>query len=146
MSLSSPQRRLGLVGGVHQEVGRPVDAARLAGGAQRPQGLIFRLKRRAPGDDCFNMRTFGKRFFRQFPQILERRIVQPQPAVAREDRNRFGEVVERFALHPDQGVVSALEVEPLGDVIEQIGHAAFGIRRRHHAQRAPGRQVPEVLA
>ena len=55
----------------------------------------------------------------------EGRIVQPQPAVAAEHRDRLGEIVERLALHADQRVVAPLQVEPLGDVVEQIGDAAF---------------------
>ena len=107
--------------------------------------LILRLQRRAPGDDGLDMRTLRKRLGGQLPHLLEGRIVQPQPAVAREHRHRFGEIVERLALYADQRVEAALEVEPLGDIVEQIGHAAFGVRRGHHAQGAAIRQVPEIL-
>ena len=72
-------------------------------------------------------------------------IEQPQPPVAGEHRDRLGEVVERLALHPDQRVVAPFEIEPLGDVVEQIDHAAFGIGRGDDAQRAAVRQVPGVL-
>ena len=63
----------------------------------------------------------------ELPHARERRIVQAQAAVAAEHRDRLGEVVERLALHLDQRVVAAFEVEPLGDVVEQIGDAALRI-------------------
>ncbi len=91
------------------------------------------------------MRALGERFRRQFPHLLEGRIVQPQPPVAGEHRDRFGEIVERLALHADQRVEAALEIEPLGHVVEQIGDAAFGIGRGDDAQRAAVRQMPHVL-
>ena len=71
--------------------------------------------------------------------------MQPQAAVAAEHRDRFGQVVERLALHADQRVVAPRQIEPLGDVVEQIGHAALRIGRGDDAQRAAVRQVPEVL-
>ena len=79
------------------------------------------------------------------PHAGERRIVQPQPAVAAEHRDRLGQIVERLALHPDQRVEAALEIEPLGDVVEQIGHAAFGVGRGDDAHGAPLRQMPHRL-
>ena len=92
------------------------------------------------------MRPLGQRLAASSLHIVrEGRIVQPQPAVAGEHRDRFGEIVERLALHADQRVVAALQVEPLGDVVEQIGHAAFGIGRGDDAQRAAVRQMPEML-
>ena len=71
------------------------------------------------------------------PHAGERRIVQPQPAVAAEHGDRLGEVVERLALHADQRVEAALEIEPFGDVVEQIDHAAFRIGRGDDAQVRP---------
>ena len=104
------------------------------------------MQRRAPGDDRFDMRALGQHFGRELPHARESGIVQPQPAVAREHRDRFGQIVERLALHADQRVEAALQIEPLGDVVEQIGHAAFGIGRRDDAQCSPVRQVPEEFA
>ena len=72
--------------------------------------------------------------------------MQPQPPVACEHRDRFRKIVERLALDADQRVEAPLQIEPLGDVVEQIGDAAFGIGRRDHAQRAPVRQMPEEFA
>jgi hypothetical protein len=71
--------------------------------------------------------------------------VQPQPAVAAEHRDRFGEIVERFALHADQRVVAPGHVEPFGHVLEQIGHAALRMGRGDNAQSAAVRQMPDVL-
>ena len=76
------------------------------------------------------------------PHGGECRIEQADPAVAAEHRNRFGEIVEGLALDPDQRVEAALEIEPLGDVVEEIGDAAVGIGRGDDAQRAQVRQVP----
>ena len=66
-------------------------------------------------------------------------------AVAAEHRDRFGEIVERLALHPDQAVKPPRQIEALGDVIEQIGDAAFRIGRGDDADRAAVGQVPGVL-
>ncbi len=103
--------------------------------AQRAHGLVFAVAAATPGDDGFDMRAFGQRLGRKFPHLGESRIVQPQTAVARKHRDRFREIVERLALHADQRVIAAFEIEPFGDVVEQVGHAAFGIRRRDDAQR-----------
>ena len=77
--------------------------------------------------------------------LHERGIEQPNPAVAAEHGDRLGEIVERFALHPDQGVIAAVEIEPLGDIVEQIGDAAVRIGRGDDAQRAQVRQVPLIF-
>ena len=86
-----------------------------------------------------------ERLGRQFPHALERRIVQPHAAVRAEHRDRFGQVIERLALHLDQRIVAAVHDEALGDVVIQISDAALGIGRGHHAQRAAVRQVPHML-
>ena len=91
------------------------------------------------------MRMLVERLGRQLPHALERRIVQPHAAVAAEHRDRFGQVIERLALHLDQRVVAAVHVEALGDVVVEISDAAFRIGRGDHAQRAAVRQVPHVL-
>ena len=54
-------------------------------------------------------------------------------------------MIERLALHLDQRVVAAVQVEALGDVVVEIGDAAFRIGRGDDAQRAAVRQVPHVL-
>ena len=91
------------------------------------------------------MRPLGELLRIEPPHPRECRIVEPQPAVAAEHRHRLGQIVEGFALHADQSIEAALEIEPLGDVVEQINHAAFRIGRRHHPQGAAVRQMPLVL-
>ena len=91
------------------------------------------------------MRLLVQRLRRKPPHAGEGRIEQPHAAVAAEHGDAFGEVVERFALDADQGVETPLQIEPLGDVVEQIGDAAFGIGRGDDAQRAAVGQVPGVL-
>ena len=71
--------------------------------------------------------------------------MQAHAAVAAEHRDRFGQVIERLALHLDQRVVAAVHVEPLGDVVVEISDAAFRIGRGDDAQRAAVRQMPHVL-
>ena len=66
-------------------------------------------------------------------------------AVAAEHRDRLGEIVERFALDPDQAVEPPRQVEAFGDVVEQIGDAAFRIGRGDDADGAAVGQVPGVL-
>ena len=86
-----------------------------------------------------------KRLGRQLPHFRECRIEQLRAAVAAEHRDRFGEIVERFPLHPDQTVKSPRQVEAFGDVVEQIGDAAFRVRRGDDADRAAVGQVPGIL-
>ena len=81
----------------------------------------------------------------ELPHLREHRIEQPQPAVAREHRDAFRQVVEGLALHADQRLEAALEIERLGDVVVEIDHAAFRIGRGDDAQRAAVGQVPFVL-
>jgi hypothetical protein len=66
-------------------------------------------------------------------------------AVAAEHRDGLGEIIERFTLHPDQAVKSPCEVQTFGDVVEQIGHPAFRIRRGDDTHCAAVRQIPGVL-
>ena len=71
------------------------------------------------------MRALGERLGVELPHVDERRIVQPQPPVGAEHRDRFDEIVERLALHADQRVVAPHQIEPFGDVVEQVGDAAL---------------------
>ena len=66
-------------------------------------------------------------------------------AVAAEHRDRFGEIVERLALHPDQAVEPPRQIEAFGDVVEQIGDAAFRIGRGDDADGAAVGQIPGIL-
>ncbi|OIQ68215.1 hypothetical protein GALL_501940 [mine drainage metagenome] len=66
-------------------------------------------------------------------------------AIAAEHRNRFGEIVERFPLDADQAVEPARQVEAFGDVVEQIGDAAFRVWCGDDAQRATVGQIPGIL-
>ena len=91
------------------------------------------------------MRMLIERFVRQLPHALERRIMQPDAAVAAEHRHRLGQMIERLALHLDERVVAAVHVQPLGDVVVEICDAAFRIGRGDDAQRAAVRQMPHVL-
>ena len=70
-----------------------------------------------------------QRLGRQFPHPGEGRIEQLRAAVAAEHRDGFGEIIQRFALHPDQAVKPPRQIEAFGDVVEQIGDAAFRIGR-----------------
>ncbi len=75
------------------------------------------------------MRPVGERAVGKMPRAGEGGIVQPQPSIAAEHGDAFGEVVERFALNADQFLKAPFEIEPLGDVVEQIGDAAVRIGR-----------------
>ncbi len=65
-------------------------------------------------------------------------------AVAAEHRDRFVEIVERLALGAGQPVEPPRQIETFGDVVEQIGDAAFEVRRGDDAQGAAVRQEPGV--
>ncbi len=53
----------------------------------------------------------------QRPDLAVARIVQLEPSIAAEQRNTLVQIVERLALHLDQGVVRAFESQPVGDVL-----------------------------
>jgi hypothetical protein len=83
------------------------------------------------------MGAAGQHLGREPPHAGKDRIIEAQPPVAAEHGDRFGQVVQRRALDADQRVVAALEIEPFGDVLEQVDHAAFGIGRGDDSHRAP---------
>ena len=91
------------------------------------QSGLVAVQRLAAADHRLDVRPLGQRSRRQLPQPREDRVEQPQAAVAAEHRDRLRQIVEGFALHPDQGIVAALQIQPLGDVVEQIGHAASAL-------------------
>ncbi len=66
-------------------------------------------------------------------------------AIAAEHRDRFGEIVERLVLDPDQPVEAARQIEAFGDIVEQIGDAAFEVRRGDDADGAAVGQEPGVV-
>ncbi len=91
------------------------------------------------------MRLLAERFRRQLPHLDESRVEQFGPAIAAEYRDALGEAVERLALDTIEAVELPLEVQAFGDVVEQIGDAAFRIGRGDDAERASVRQEPGVL-
>ena len=90
------------------------------------------------------MGLFAQLVFGEFPHLGEGRIEQFDPAVAAEHRDRFGEIAERLVLHPCQPVEPPRQIEALGDIVEQIGDAAFEVRRGDDADRAAIGQEPGV--
>ena len=106
-------------------------------------GIVEQLL--APALDGLDMRLLAHGVVGQLPHPDEGRIEQLRLAVAAEHGDAFGEAVQRFALDPDHAVEAAGKLEALGDVVEQIGDAAFGIRRGDDRQRAAVGQIPGVL-
>ena len=101
-------------------------------------------QRLAPGFDGFDMRLLAHLLHRQLPHLCKSRVEQLRAAVAAEHGDRFGEVVERFPLHPDQPVKAPRQIEAFGDVVEQIGDAALEVRRGHDLDGAAVGQEPGV--
>ena len=93
-----------------------------------------------------DVRAVGEQRRVERPDGGEGRVVEAQPAVRAEHRDALAEVVEGLALHADQRVVAAFQVEPLGDVLVDPGHAALRMGIGDDAQRLPVGQVPPVLA
>ena len=91
------------------------------------------------------MRLFLERFRRQLPHFLESGIEQFDAAIAAEHRDCFSQIVERLVLDPRQPVIAACEIEALGDIVEQIGDAAFEVRRGDDADGAAVGQEPGVV-
>ena len=115
------------------------------GGAQRLPGFVVGGELAARRDQGLDVRARQQRRRIEPPHLRECRIAQPQPAVAGEHRDRFAEIVERFALDADHRVEAAFEIEPFGHVVEQIGDAAFRVWRGDDAQ-ACGRRADAIRA
>ena len=114
-------------------------------GPQRLPGRMIAVQRPAQRRDRLDVRPLGQGLGRQVPHAGEGGIRQADAAVAGKHGNAFGEIIERLALDADQLLETALEIEPLGHVVEQVGHAAVRIGRGDDAQRASVRQMPGVL-
>ena len=95
----------------------------------RPGGAVV-VELAALGDDLVDVRPLVERAARQPPDLRQRRVVQLEAAVGLEHRHAFLEAVEGLALRIDEGVVAALQREPLGHVVVEIGE-----RRRRGAAR-----------
>ena len=102
-------------------------------------------QRQAPGFHGLDVRLFLERVRRQLPHLRESRVEQFHPAVAAEHRDRFGEIVERLVLDPGQPVEPPRQIEAFGDIVEQIGDAAFEVGRGDDAERAAVGQEPGVV-
>ena len=106
------------------------------GGRGRAQGApqrTFARNAQAPADYGLDMRMARQRRRVELPHARECRVEKPQAPVAPEHRDGLGEVVERFALHLDQGLIPAFQIKPSCIVVEQIDHAAFRIWCRDDA-------------
>ena len=77
--------------------------------------------------------------------MLERGIEQLEAPIRREHGNALLQIVERFSLNLDQGVVTAFEREPLRYVVVEIGDAPIRALLGNDVQHAPVRQMPPVL-
>jgi hypothetical protein len=99
----------------------------------------------ALGHDLVDVRPLVEGAARQPPDLGERRVVQLEAPVGLEHRHALLEAVERLALGVDEGVVAALQGEPLGHVVVEIGEAAVGALRRGHVDGAAVEQMPPVL-
>ena len=67
-----------------------------------------------------------------------------EPAVAAEHGDALEQIVQRFPLDLEQGVVRAFERQAVGDVLVHKNEAAQRMRRYRHAQRAIVRQVHQL--
>ena len=96
--------------------------------------------------ELVDMRALAELVERQLPDRRETGIAERQAAVGAEHRDRLGQRVDGRSLDVEQRLVEALEPELLGDVLEDIDHAAIGARRRRdHIDRAPVWQVPGIV-
>ena len=114
-------------------------------GAQRLPGRVIAVQRPGERRDLLDVRAVGELLRREPPHAGEGGIVQAKPAVAREHGDTFREIVEGLALNADQLLEAPLELEPLGHVGEQIGHAAVRVRRGDDAQGAAVGQMPGMV-
>ncbi len=103
------------------------------------------IKRAAGADDGVDMRLAVELPWAQAPNRGEGAVIELQTSVRREHRHAFAQGVERLALHMDEGIVAALQRQPLGDVLVEIGDAAFRRAIGDDMQRTPVGQVPLIL-
>ncbi len=115
------------------------------GFADRPPDVGIVEQRPAPGLHGIDMRLLPQRLGRQLPHPGECRVEQLRAAIAAEHRNRLGEIIEGFTLDPDQAVIAPRQLQAFGNVVEQIGDAAFRIWRGDDADGAAVGEVPGIL-
>ncbi len=96
-------------------------------------------------DDVADMRLAREIGGRELPHLRIGRVRQLEAPVAAEHGDRLVKVVERLALHLDQGVVGSLERELVGDILVDEGDPAERMRRDDEAQRALVRQMQQLL-
>src|SRR5690606_11180748 len=92
-----------------------------------------------------DMHVFPNQVLRKVPQGTERRIRQAQAPIRPEDRNALREAVERLTLDTYNGVVTALQIEFFGQILEDPGHPALGLGIGDDTERATVRQMPPML-
>src|SRR5690606_35270730 len=68
-------------------------------------------------------------------------VAQPETPVRAENRDALMQIVERLALNGQEGVVGALDLEPITDVFVDLDDAAKGVWMEGRAQRSPVRKV-----
>ena len=111
----------------------------------RAQVVAVVVQLAALGDDLVDVRSLVEGAARQPPDLRQRRVVQLEPPVGLEHRDALLEAVERFALRINERIVAALQGEPLGYIVVEIGEAAVGALRRGDVDGAAVEQVPPVL-
>ena len=111
---------------------------------RRPIAAIV-VERTHPLDDIADMRLPLEIGFGQRPDLSVTRIMQLQPPIAAKQRNALIEVVERLALHLDQGVVRAFQSQPVGDVLVDEKQPAQRVRRHRDAERPVIGQVHQLV-
>ena len=111
---------------------RRVDAGAMI--VETGDNLAQRGQRLAIGTQCCEMarqsikaRVAGEVFRFKPPQIGERGVEQLEPPISAKHSNAFFQAVERFALHANEGVELAFQMEAFADIIKQISHAAWGL-------------------
>ena len=113
-------------------------------GDARPGGAVV-VELVALGHDLVDVWPLVEGAAREPPDLRQCRVVQLEPAVGLEHRDALLEAVQRLALGVDQGIVAALQGEPLGHVVVEIGQAAVGALGACDVDGAAVEQVPPVL-
>ena len=123
-------------------LGQPGDA----GGEGGPDRVVI-ARPPASADDVGDMRLVGgEEGAVDVEDRGEGRIVEPEAPVGAEHRHAFAQVIEGLALDAAQRGDLALQLQPLGDVLVDPGHAPLRVGIGDDAERLAVGQVPVLVA
>src|SRR5690625_3761204 len=98
-----------------------------------------------PLDDFLNVRLIIQPGQTKMPDLGIGGVTKTQAPIGTEDGDAFVQIVEGFTLDSQQGVVGALDLKAIADVLVDLNHAAEGVGMGGRSERPAIRQVMILL-